>query len=155
MLTEPSIRKAQLERRGYDLILVWLGMNSMWLYPNRAWVRDTIATLRDAIPGVPVLVVTPPDSVKPGETKSDPRIVGLEKQLREVAEETGSAFWDLRAAMGGDGSYLEFMRRGLAALDRAHLSKQGSELLAARLLSAMFDDAAARLAAEPRAGCSR
>jgi GDSL-like Lipase/Acylhydrolase family len=153
MLTEPSIRKSQLAHRRYDLVVVWLGMNSMWLYPNRAWAHDTIATLRDALPGVPVLLVTPPDSVKLGERKTDPRILGLVKQLREVAEETGAAFWDFRAAMGGDAAYLEFMKRGLAANDRAHLSKHGNELMGQRLLSAMFADMGTRLETHPDAGC--
>lgn len=154
MLVESEIRKAQLEHRKYDLVIVWLGMNSMWLYPNRAWVHDTITTLRDALPGLPVLMLTPPDSVKMGESKSDPRIVQLVKQLREVSEETGAAFWDFRAAMGGDAAYLDFMKRGLAANDRAHLSKTGNEVMGQRLLAALFQDIARRIEKKPDAGCS-
>jgi hypothetical protein len=154
MLTEPVIRRAQLEHRKYDLVVVWLGMNSMWLPPNRAWAAGTITTIREALPGVPVLVLTPPDSVKPGESKSDPRIVGLVKQLREVSEETGAAFWDLREAMGGDASCIDFMRRRLASPDRAHLLKSGSTIMSQRLLSALFDGLAARLDARPDAGCA-
>jgi hypothetical protein len=152
-MTEPAIRKRQLEHRKYDAVMVWLGMNAMWLPPNRAWVHQTIATIREALPDVPIVLITPPDSVKPGERKTDPRILGLVHQLREVAEEDGVAFWDFRAAMGGEASYLDFMKRGLAANDRAHLSKTGNELMGQRLLSALFTDVAARLESKPDAGC--
>lgn len=154
MLTEPVIRKTQLEHRKYDLVIVWLGMNSMWLPPNHAWAHDTVTTIREALPGVPVLVLTPPDSVKPGESKSDPRIVGLVKQLREVSEETGAAFWDFREAMGGEASCIDFMRRRLASPDRAHLLRAGNTIMGQRLLAALFEGLAARLEARPDAGCS-
>jgi hypothetical protein len=91
--------------------------------------------------------------VKPGEATTDPRIRGLVKQLREVAAETGVAFWDFREAMGGEAAYLQFMKRGLASPDRAHLSKEGSSLMAQRLLSALFDGVGARLEGAPSAGC--
>jgi lysophospholipase L1-like esterase len=153
MLTEPAIRKADLEHRKYDLVIVWLGTNSMWLPPNRAWAQDTITTLRDALPNVPVLVVSPPDSVKPGERHTDPRIRAVVKQLAEVSAETNAAFWDFREAMGGEAAYLEFMKRGLASPDRAHLSREGSSLMGQRLLAALFEGVAHRLDAVPTAGC--
>jgi hypothetical protein len=157
MLTEPKIRKEQLEHRHYDLVIVWMGMNAAWLEPNRAWARDTVTTLRDALGGgadaVPVLLLSPADTVKPGEGRSEPRIVQLVKQLREIAKETGIAFWDFRAAMGGDASFLEFMKRRLASPDRAHLLKSGSDLMGTRLLAAIFAEIGARLEASPEAGC--
>ena len=116
-------------------------------------IHDTIVKLREALPGVPIVLISPPDSVKMGEGKSDPRILGVVRQLREVAEEDGVAFWDFRAAMGGDASYLDFMKRGLAANDRAHLSKTGNEVMGQRLLSALFDGVATRLRTKTDAGC--
>jgi hypothetical protein len=154
MLTEPVIRKAQLQRRNYDVVFVWLGMNSMWVEPNKGWATDTVKTLRDALPGVPIVLVAPPDSEKPGSSKTDPRIVSLVTQLAGIADEQKAAFWDLRAAMGGDGAFLEFMKHGLAATDRAHLSREGNILLGQRLLAALFDDVRARLASHPTAGCA-
>lgn len=155
MLTEPVLRKAQLQRRQYDVVFVWLGMNSMWLEPNKGWATDTVKTIREALPGVPIVLVTPPDSEKGGSTKTDPRILALVKQLKDVATDQGAAYWDLRAAMGGDGAFLEFMKRGLAATDRVHLSREGNIILGQRLLAALFDDLNARLAAHPDAGCAR
>ena len=151
VLGEPALRRAQLAHRGYDLVLIWLGLNVMWVEPNRAWATEAIASLREAIPDVPVLVVGPPDSVKMGEGKSDPRIVAVVKQLREVAGASHAAFWDFRAAMGGDAAYLDFMKRGLAANDRAHLSKQGNAVMGQRLLAALFEGLAEFRGAHP--GC--
>ena len=153
MLTEPVIRKAQLEHRKYDIVFVWLGMNSMWVEPNKAWATDTVKTLRDAIPDVPVVLVSPPDSEKPGSSKTDPRILALVKQLAEVADDQRAAFWDLRTAMGGDGAFLELMKRGLAATDRVHLSREGNVVLGQRLLHALFEDVNKRLTTHPDAGC--
>lgn len=139
VMGEPSLRTAQLAHRKYDLVIFWLGTNVMWLEPNRAWAKEAIASLREATPEVPVLVLSPPDTVRMGQGKSDPRIVALVKQLREVAGESHAAFWDFRAAMGGDASYLDFMKRGLAANDRAHLSKLGNAVMGQRLLAALFE----------------
>ena len=58
------------------------------------------------------------------------------------------------SAMGGDGAFLEFMKHGLAATDRVHLSREGNIILGQRLLSALFDDVRARLEANPQAGCA-
>ena len=102
-----------------------------------------------------VLVLTPPDSVKEGEKKSDPRIVELGKQLRDVSAQNGAAFWDFRAAMGGDASFIPFMRRRMASPDRNHLLKDGNQHMAQRLLAALFTGVAARAASVPEAGCPR
>jgi hypothetical protein len=153
LLTEPVVRRAQLAHRAYDLVVVWLGTNSTWLEPNRGWIKDTIAAFRDAIPNVPVLLLPPPDSVKAGEKRSDPRIVEVSRQIRDAAAENAAAFWDLRAAQGGDASFLFFMSHRLASPDRAHLLREGSQLVGQRLLAALFDGVAARLEAAPDAGC--
>jgi hypothetical protein len=155
MLTEPVIRKAQLERRNYDVVFIWLGMNSMWLEPNKGWATDTVKTIRDALPNASIVLVTPPDSEKTGSSKTDPRILSIVKQLSEIATEQKTAFWDLRSAMGGDGAFLDFIKYGLGATDRVHLSQQGNELLGQRLLAALFDDVNSRLKEHPDAGCSK
>lgn len=155
MLTEPVMRKAQLQRRQYDVVFIWLGMNSMWLEPNKGWATDTVKTIREALPDVPIVLVTPPDSEKTGASKTDPRIIAIIKQLHDISLDQNTAFWDLRAAMGGDGSFLEFIKRGLGATDRVHLSREGNIILGQRLLSALFDDVNARLAAHPDAGCPK
>ena len=83
-------RRAGLVRRNYDLIILWLGTNVMWLEPNKDWAKSVIADLHEALPRVPVVIFTPPDSVdliKDKKRRSDPRIVKLQTQLREIAAE--------------------------------------------------------------------
>jgi hypothetical protein len=76
------------------------------------------------------------------------------KQMREVAEEAGTAFWDFREAMGGDGSVVGFTKRGLTGEDHIHFGPEGSALMGNRLLCAMFDDLHAHIDKHPDAGCA-
>lgn len=154
-MVDAALLREHVAHRAYDLVVVWLGMNAMWLEPNRQWIKDVTATLREAIPSLPVLLVTPPDSVKEGESKSDPRIVAVGKQLREVAKETGVAFWDMREAMGGASSFTTFMRKRLASPDRHHLLASGAELLGDRLVAATWWSLRGHLETHPDAGCTR
>ncbi|GEM_PF-1012245 len=148
-------RRAQLQRRAYDLVIIWLGMNVMFVPPNRGWAKEFIQTLDEALPGVPILVLSPGDTVKEGQTKSDPRIVQVVNQLREVAAETGVAFWDFREAMGGDGSIIGFTKRGLTGEDHIHFGPEGSRLMGDRLLCAMTSAFSKYLSEHADAGCDR
>lgn len=146
-------RRVQLAKRDYDLVILWIGTNIMWIPPAKEHAKEFIAELRASMPGVPVLVLTPPDTVKAEAVTSDPRIVQVANMTREVAQETDSAWWDFREAMGGDGSMVGFEKRGLAGPDRIHLGREGSELMASRLLCALFDDLGAHVEKNPEAGC--
>ncbi|MBX3197721.1 MAG: hypothetical protein KF894_06225 [Labilithrix sp.] len=147
-------RRAQLARRAYDLVVIWLGMNVMFVPPNREHAKEFIAELRTALPSVPILVLGPGDTVKKGETKSDPRIVAVSKQMREVAAEAGTAFWDFREAMGGDGSIIGFTKRGLTGRDHIHFGPEGSRLMGDRLLCSLSSAFAAHAREHPNAGCA-
>ena len=148
-----DVRRPQLAARAYDLIVIWLGMNVMFVPPNEAMAKEFIQDLRDALPATPILILSPSDTVKDGETRSDPRIVAVVKQMRKVAADTGSAFWDFREAMGGDASVLPFTQRGLVGEDHIHFGREGGKLMANRLLCAMTASFGAHLAAHPDAGC--
>ncbi len=89
----------------------------------------------------------------PPARHSDARVVKMGKTVRTIAEESGAAFWDWHAAMGGADSILAFAKKGLVEPDRVHLKKSGDELMADRLLSALWDDLATYVAAHPTAGC--
>jgi lysophospholipase L1-like esterase len=146
-------RRVQLARRAYDAIFIWLGMNVMFVPPNREWTKEVITELRTALPSVPILLLGPSDTVREGEKKSDPRIVAVAKQIREVAAETGVAFWDFREAMGGDGSIIDFTRRGLTGEDHIHFGPEGSHLMGDRLLCALSSAFSAHFGDHPNAGC--
>jgi hypothetical protein len=146
-------RRAQLERRNYDVVVLWLGMNVMFVPPNRDWAKEVIADLKAALPAAPILLLSPGDTALDGETKSNPRIVSVIKQLREVATETGVAFWDFRQAMGGDGSIIGFTKRGLTGEDHIHFGPEGSRLMGDRFLCALSTSFSAHIAEHPQTGC--
>ena len=62
------------------------------------------------------------------------------RALREAAERTGCAFWDAKAAMGGEGSMKKWEAAHLAQKDLVHLTGPGyaklADLLFRRLMAA-------------------
>jgi hypothetical protein len=148
-------RRAQWAHRGYDLVIIQLGTNEFGVEEtHRKFHKIVIDEMRAAIPNLPILILSPPDEAEAGTDYSDPRIVTLEKRLKSIAEDNGTAYWDFREAMGGDKSILKFGKKGLAYKDQVHLSKQGDEVMGDRVLCAVFDDLAAYLKAHPDAGCA-
>ena len=148
-------RRAQLERRGYDLVIIQLGTNVFGTdAENKKNAKIVVEQLRAALPGLPILFLSPPDSAEEDEKRSDARIATLQKTMRAVAEDNDTAFWDYRAAMGGDQSILTFMKKGLGEHDRIHLKKFGHEVMADRFLCALWDGVATHVADHPAAGCT-
>lgn len=152
--TKRDTRTPMLKHRGYKLVMFQVGTNTFMLERHKDDVKRFLSEIRDTLPGVSILIMTPPDVMSSwNDAHSDRRIVIVSNQLREVAAETGSAFWDYREAMGGDTSIKTFIKKGLAAGDRIHLKKEGSELMADRFLCALQEDLRAWLTAHPNAGC--
>ena len=149
-----STRKPMVDRRHWDLVAFQLGTNMFALSAHKDWAKAVIADLRASLPEASFLIVAPADVIlEVNDPHSDPRIVTIVRQLREIAAETGSAFWDFREAMGGDASIRSFIKRDLAERDRVHLKKAGSALMGDRLLCALTKDLDAYLVAHPDAGC--
>lgn len=146
-------RKAGLQKRDYDLVILWLGMNVMFVPPNAGYAKSFLADLKDALPATPILILSPPDTVREGETKSDPRIVQVTDQMRQVALDTNVAFWDFREAMGGDGASVGFTKRGLTGEDHIHFGVEGSRLMGDRLLCSLSASFSAHVTAHPATGC--
>jgi lysophospholipase L1-like esterase len=145
-LPKSDTRRAQLQHRAYDLVIIQLGTNVFGTdAENRKNAKLAIDELRGALPGLPILFLSPPDSVEAGAKQSDPRIVTLGKTMRVIAEENDTAFWDYRAAMGGDRSITAFSKKGLAEWDGIHLKKVGDELMADRMLCALWDGVASHV----------
>jgi len=122
---------------------------------HKEWAKAVIAEIRATLPTASLMLVTPADIVLDfNDPHSDPRIVTIGEQLREIAAETGIAFWDFRQAMGGDASIRSFIKKDLAERDRVHLKKAGAELMADRMLCALSKDLRGYLATHPDAGCT-
>ena len=131
-------RRPMVERRAWDLVIFQLGTNMFAPKMHKEWAKQVLAEYRDTLPGASLLLMSPADTVESwNSAHSDPRIVTISRQLREVAEELGIAFWDYREAMGGDASMRTFMHKDLAEPDRVHLKKEGAYLMADRFLCAL------------------
>jgi lysophospholipase L1-like esterase len=138
------LRHDLIARLNPTLLVVSFGTNEMGRKGLNAETYEAecvrlLRALRADAGNAPMLVTGPLD--RPGRTlksrerfreRSDLVIAAL----KAAAAETGCAFWDARAAMGGYGAMLRWRRSSLAQPDLVHLTGQGYELLA----KMMFDE---------------
>ena len=151
---ESKTRVEMLKHRKYDLVVFLLGTNMFAPHLHAKWVKNVLEDFHAALPDAPVLILSPPDIVLKGtDEHSDPRIVALGKQMKQIAEANGAAFWDFRAAMGGDASIKRWVKLGLASGDYVHLTHDGGALMGDRLVYALFKDLEGWLPKHPNAGC--
>jgi hypothetical protein len=143
----PEVRRILLDHTAPGLILVSYGTNEMGQNDFSeedylALCGRIIADLRRDAPGVPLLVTGPIDrdsrrSRLKGVVKTnEPEVVGA---LRKAAIENGAAFWDARAAMGGEGSIVAWRAADLAQADFVHLTAPGYEKLAGLLYGQLME----------------
>jgi lysophospholipase L1-like esterase len=118
-----------------------------------ACMNETIARLRRAEPDVSVMIMTPPDWGEKGTSKTPGWLKKVESQLRKAADESGAAFYDFRAAMGGEGSMAKFLAMGLTQGDGIHFNSKGGAFVGDRLVQALRRAFLAWADAHPRAGC--
>jgi len=141
-----QLRQDLLARLNPTLIIVSYGTNDMGArdFSKPAYQERCIRllkALREEAPGAAVLVTGPID--RPGRTtktrdyfheRSDMTI----DALAAAARETGCAFWDARAAMGGFGALLRWRKSSLAQTDLVHLTDSGYQMLAKMLAGALM-----------------
>ena len=150
-----ATRVPQLAHRKYDLVVFLLGTNLFAPAWHEKWMKDVIESFRKATPGLPILVLSPPDIELHQDSKeSDPRIIKLSIQLKEIAGRHDAAFWDFREAMGGNMSMMRFAKMGLAQWDLVHLKMSGGGMMGERTAHAIFKGFAGYLEKHPEAGCS-
>lgn len=131
----PRMRRQLLQQAKPSLVIVSYGTNEIaakkFTFEGfRADCVRVLRALREDAGGVPVIVTGPLDraSIRDGAwaamTEAERPVV---KALREAAAETGCAFWDAQASMGGEGAIFSWMRAGLAQPDGVHLTQAGYE----------------------------
>lgn len=146
----PEAVAYELSMRQPALLIVAFGTNegfddNLDLERYAARFQDQIAALRRRAPGVPVLIVGPPDgnrvakSCNPaaacGSATADctwqepPKLAGVRDIERRVAANQGWAYWDWFTAMGGTCSVdrMSLADPALAMPDHVHLSRAGYE----------------------------
>lgn len=149
---DAAVNQAMFRARPYDLVVFMTGTNDI-LQLDRVpgWLEEIVARHREALPGLPIILASPPDR---GQLRSFAPTLEVGKQRRELAAHLGTAFWDLWAAMGGEGSMARFHERGLSTKsDYIHFSKAGGAWVGERLVQAIWRDFMAHLEAHPEAGC--
>jgi hypothetical protein len=151
---DAEIDRATLARRGYDLVVFHIGSNTFVAGDLGVCMKQVIARQRAALPGVPVLLMTPPDFL--GQLHP-PKTVGWLVQvcdaMRAMAKDDGAAFFDFRAAMGGDGSIAKFQDAGMTQGDYTHFNEKGGIYMGDRVVSAILTAFDRYAEAHPLAGC--
>ncbi len=153
---DPATAIEALRHRKYDLIIFAFGSN----YSDTSYLPTCMKTLidvqREALPGVPLLLFGPPDFADPKLplSQSSPQTVKRGALLEKVARDNAAAFWDYRAAMGGELSIVRFRSHGLAWVDNVHLTDKGMKYMANRFEYALFQGLQGHLAAHADAGCA-
>ena len=141
-----DVRALLLRHADPKLIVVSYGTNDMgdkdFVFADyRALVVRLLGAIRRDVPGAAVLVAGPIDR---GAARR--RAFGFKPEnqelvvraLREAALETGCAFWDARAAVGGPGAAERWAAAKLAQSDHVHLTEAGYAKLAEMLARAVF-----------------
>lgn len=148
---DPLINKAMLQQRRYDLVVFMTGANDGFtLDETPGHMKTLIERQREALPGVPILVVTPADR---GKDHSFRPTIDVVEQRKEIAKNNGAALWDLWEAMGGRGSMKRFKQRGLARFDYIHFNQPGGMWAGDRLTYALMRELALYAKERPELGC--
>lgn len=125
-----------VKQRNPALLIVQFGANEAEAetmqddeYANA--VRSVIDKLRGA-GNVAILLAAPMDRGEArtdGSVRSLPGISRVIEVQRRIAKEKNCAFWDTRAAMGGEGAIGRWAKRGLAGDDYVHPTPKGAAML--------------------------
>jgi len=129
--------RSNIERRNPALIVIAYGTNEAgrkdWTVESyRDMFIQLIGRFRTAAPTATILVIGPPDRYIRTRSKGwipmDNIDLIVEAQ-RAAAAATGSAFWDLRAKMGGKGAMREWVLAGMAQGDYVHFTGPGYRMI--------------------------
>ena len=132
--------RQQLQHRNPALVVVMLGGNESYEF-SRGWTKPEearrsfdalLARVKGAVPGAACLLMSPLDA---GTRTMGGRIAlrggtrEMAKVIREAAFESGCAYWDIWAAMGGKGALQRWDAAKLMNADLVHPRGAGSDVL--------------------------
>ncbi|RME21378.1 MAG: hypothetical protein D6798_18235, partial [Deltaproteobacteria bacterium] len=145
----------QVQRRQPHLVVYQTGGNELG-YPSLTkgdghgyaeTYAKVLQRLRAGAPDASCLVISPLDQAtrQRGKVVSKPMLARMIALQRQVAREEGCAFWDARAAMGGEGAFNRWLHHEpkLAWTDLMHLTDEGLALVGDSLADAIlaaYDD---------------
>lgn len=139
-------RCEQLEKiRPYDLIVLQYGLNVVsdevlqygW-YKQR--MVEVVEHLKVCFPHTDILLLGVSDRShqEDGDYATMPAVLALLHTQRQIAKQTGIAFWNVFAAMGGENSMVRYVGNNWASKDYTHLSFRGGKEIASSLLHAIL-----------------
>ena len=141
---------AQVARRDPALVVYWTGANE-WGYESvtegegeayQEIYEGVVERLRVGAPEASCLLIGPLDQGTWATTDitSEPALEKLITVQKRAAEHLGCAYWDARAAMGGEGSFKGWLEHEppLAMDDRLHLNDEGKVLIGESLADALL-----------------
>jgi len=144
--SDPDVLDTMLNAVDPGLIIMQFGGNVVpfihnYDYYKRRFTRE-LNYLRSMTPESAVVVIGPGDM----STKENGRFVTynalepVRDALRDAAHDTGCAFWDMYAAMGGRNSIQDFVvaKPPLASTDYIHFTPKGANLMAGMFFDAMM-----------------
>jgi lysophospholipase L1-like esterase len=142
----PAILAPELMSRDPALIVLAYGTNEAlsrsWTAESyRADLTEIIHRLREAVPTASILMIGPPDCeyrLRGGRRMPFPHLDQVIEVQRDVAQANGCAFWDWRAAMGGDGSVRQWVQAGLGQGDYTHLTGAGYRMAGGMLFDELM-----------------
>ncbi len=155
---DPEHLKAQVEHRKPNLQVLMFGGNElgekkMALSPYKRRYLEVIRNLRAGAPKASCLIMTPVDHGERwrGRVRTEPLLKRMVPVLRDIALESGCAFYNTLAAMGGDGAAGRWRRLKpkLMDADLSHLTKPGGRVLGTMLYKALVKGFADWLETQP------
>lgn len=131
----------------YRLVVLQYGLNAVHgnnkdFSTYKKQMIKVIQHIKEGFPNADILLLSVSDrsTLKAGSYVTMPGIPHMVNAQREIAAETGIAFWDVYTAMGGENSMSEFVKATppKAAKDYTHLSFEGGKHIGEKLLEALL-----------------
>lgn len=133
----------------YDLIILQYGPNVVnSKLKSYDWYEKGMITvvehLKNAFPTASILIISTGDKGyrKNGTMGTDPAVPILIDAQRRTAEKTGSAFWNLFEAMGGEGSMIKWVQGDTvyANKDYTHFNHRGAKRIGQMLHNKLMSE---------------
>ncbi|MBV8254233.1 MAG: hypothetical protein JO154_16660 [Chitinophaga sp.] len=148
-LSADMVRKMQQERH-YDLVVLHYGANVLWRpeLTDYSWyqrpMNKVMDSLRNDFPATSFLIIGTADkSYKKGDHYvTAPGVEALLSVQHDLAADHGTAYWNLYAAMGGEGSMVKWVESDTpsANKDYTHFNRLGASKVASMLYKAIMDE---------------
>ncbi|HVE84419.1 MAG TPA: GDSL-type esterase/lipase family protein [Myxococcales bacterium] len=132
--------RQQLQHRNPSLVVVMLGGNEAYEY-SRGWTKPEearasfdklVERIKGAVPGAACLLMSPLDAgtrTMGGKIALRGGTREMAKVIRDAAFDSGCAYWDIWAAMGGKGALQRWDAARLMNADLVHPKGAGGDVL--------------------------